>query len=880
MSSQPTLMVIDGHSLAFRAFYALPVESFVAPDGQHTNAIHGFISMFLGLLKKENPTHVAVAFDISRYSFRTRIYPEYKATRGETPAEFIGQVPLLQDALQAMGVVTLTKEDYEADDILATLARTGEESGMNVLVVSGDRDTLQLVTENTTVLYPASRGVQELKRYTPAAVMERYGVPPALYPHIAALVGETSDNLIGIDKVGEKTAVKWISQYGSLEALLEHADEITGVVGENLRAQRDRAILNRQLNHLLTDVDLGVELSHLERGSIDTQAVKEVFGRLAFRSLTERVIALAGGETEPETATKAPAAGLPQQRTVVDEELRHWLGNNLGPLGITVRSGAETVAEVGLASHSDALRVPWIPGSKDHEPLVEALAEPSRHWVFHHAKPQLRALRKAGVTLPAVNGDSALAAWLLQPAARDRSLSTLAHSFLGISIAEPRTDQLIPEESGPGVGEEAWVALSLWNTLVDALDAGSAKILMEVELPLVPILASMEDIGVAINVSALTGLSAELHAAIEQVETEAYAAIGHTVNLGSPKQLQSVLFEELGMPTTRATKTGFSTDQSAILDLQETNPHPFLDLLLEHRDKTKLKQIIDSLINSTDESGRIHTTFDQMGTSTGRLSSLDPNLQNIPVRTDIGHRIRAAFVSPPTFENLLTADYSQIEMRIMAHLSGDEGLIDAFQQGEDLHRFVGAKVFDVAPEDVDAHMRTKVKAMSYGLAYGLSAFGLAKQLRIPTSEAKDLMTEYFRRFGKVRDYLKSVVEQAKEQGYTETLFGRRRPFPDLSSPNRIVREAAERAALNAPIQGTAADIIKKAMIRIGLKMREGGLESRMILQVHDELVFEVSAGEQEALQKLVVEEMSNAAVLAVPLDVQVGIGSHWDEAAH
>ena len=881
MSTQPTLMVIDGHSLAFRAFYALPVDSFITPEGQHTNAIHGFISMFLGLLKKENPTHVAVAFDISRYSFRTRLYPEYKATRGETPPEFIGQVPLLQEALHAMGVVTLTKEDYEADDIIATLAHQGSLAGMKVLVVSGDRDTLQLVTDDITVLYPASRGVQELKRYTPSAVMERYGVPPERYPDIAALVGETSDNLIGVDKVGEKTAVKWITHYGSLDALLENADEITGVVGENLRSQRDRAVLNRQLNHLLTDIDVGVSLPELERKGIDAPAVREVFGRLAFRTLTERVLSLYGDSSEPEPEAKSTAShAVPTERTVVDEELGKWLSHNSGPLGLTIRFLPDRITEIGFASETEAIRVPVISGSRDHEPALAALSDASRHWVLHHAKPQIRALALHGVHSIVIAGDSALGAWIENPSGKDRSLPTLSHTLLGISVAQPAQDQLLPEDAGPGVGEEAWLSFALWRVLLDRLDQGSTRIAMDIELPLVGVLADMETLGVSIDTGALGSLSQELGESVLRVEEAAFEAIGHPVNLGSPKQLQTVLFEELNMPKTRATKTGFSTDQSAILDLQESNPHPFLDLLLEHRDATKLKQIVEGLMSSTDQAHRIHTTFDQMGTSTGRLSSLDPNLQNIPVRTDIGHRIRASFVASDTSEGLLTADYSQIEMRIMAHFSGDEGLIEAFRIGEDLHRFVGSRVFDVAPEDVDSAMRTKVKAMSYGLAYGLSAFGLAKQLRIPTGEAKDLMTEYFRRFGKVRDYLKSVVEQAKDRGYTETLFGRRRPFPDLASPNRIVREAAERAALNAPIQGTAADIIKKAMIRIHDGLAHQGLRSRMVLQVHDELVFEVAPGEREVLETLVVREMGDAANLAVPLEVQVGFGANWDEAAH
>jgi DNA polymerase I len=883
VNPKPTLMVIDGHSLAFRAFYALPVDSFMAPDGQHTNAIHGFISMFLGLLKKEEPTHVAVAFDVSRFSFRTRVYPEYKATRGETPSEFIGQVPLLQEALHAMGVPTLTKEDYEADDILATLATQGARAGMDVLVVSGDRDTLQLVNERVTVLYPSARGVAELKRYTPAAVIERYGVEPHQYPEIAALVGETSDNLVGVDKVGEKTAVKWIQQYGSLDNLLAHVDEITGVVGQNLRDQTDRVLRNRQLNHLLTDMDVGVTLESLERGPIDVPAVREVFGRLAFKSLTERVVALAGGEPEPETVTLEPASvvELPDERLLVDEELGHWLSlNKKAPLGLSLRTQGSSITECGVASGTEAIRVPVIEGGNDHLPLLSALDDSEFSFVSYGAKNVVKALVRQWSIAPTLAGDPSLIRWIGNPSRKSDSLESLVSEALGINIPAPQADQLLPETETVGAGVEAWLVLQAWTTVSAELDAGSQAVAAEIERPLLSILARMELEGIAVDTSALAALEERLAKTVREREAEAFAIIGHEVNLGSPKQLQTVLFEELGMPKTRATKTGFSTDASALQDLQESNPHPFLDALLAHRDATKLRQIIEGLRNAVATDGRVHTTFDQMGTSTGRLSSLDPNVQNIPIRTEIGREIRGCFIAGAGSEGLFTADYSQIEMRIMAHLSGDEALIQAFHAGEDLHRFVGAKIFEVEPENVTALMRTKVKAMSYGLAYGLSAFGLAKQLRIPTSEAKELMTEYFRRFGKVRDYLNTVVAEAKVKGYTETIFGRRRPFPDLASPNRIVREAAERAALNAPIQGTAADIIKRAMIGIDRELADKGLASRMVLQVHDELVFELAPGERDALEKLVVAQMGAAAELAVPLDVQVGFGANWDQAAH
>ena len=883
MSDKPTLMVIDGHSLAFRAFYALPVDSFQTPEGQHTNAIHGFLSMFLSLLKKENPTHVAVAFDLSRYSFRTRIYPEYKATRGETPVEFIGQVPLLQDALRAMGVTTLTKEDFEADDILATLATRGAAEGMKVLVVSGDRDTLQLVTPEVTVLYPAARGVSELKRYTPEAVVERYGVHPGQYPEIAALVGETSDNLIGIDKVGEKTAVKWITQYGSLENLLAHADEITGVVGNNLREQKDRAVLNRELNHLLTDIDIGVSLAELERAPIDVPAVKEVFGKLAFRTLTERVVALACHAEDTSSAAHEPVAAeaLPQQRVLVDEELAKWLEATQGSsLGVVMASEGGSLTEVGIASASECVRVPWTPGSKDQEPLIAAWGQTDHHWVFFHAKPQLALLRRHGIPEPVVSSDAYLSQWLLHPGAKTREFAEVVASVVGIEVPAPRQDQLLPEEIGMDIGVQASLVLRLSEELDGRLEAHTQSVLHSIELPLVPILSAMETQGIAMNKPALDGLERRLGQSVSELEAQAFSILGHEVNLGSPKQLQTVLFDELGMPKTRATKTGHTTDAAALLDLQESHPHPFLDALLQHRDATKLRQIVEGLRQATGADGRIHTTFDQTGTSTGRLSSLEPNLQNIPIRTDIGHEIRATFVAGPGTEGLLTADYSQIEMRIMAHLSEDEALIEAFAKGEDLHQFVGARIFDVEPHEVTPVMRTKVKAMSYGLAYGLSAFGLAKQLRIPTGEAKTLMTEYFRRFGRVRDYLQTVVEEAKSLGYTETLFGRRRPFPELQSPNRMVREAAERAALNAPIQGTAADIIKRAMIDITRDVNAANLNSVMVLQVHDELVFEVAPGERAQLEEIVTTRMGSAAQLSVPLEVQLGFGANWDEAAH
>ena len=912
-SEQPTLMLIDGHSLAFRAFYALPLESFKTRDGQHTNAIHGFISMLLNLLAKEKPTHLGVAFDISRFSFRTREYAEYKGTRGETPAEFIGQVPLLQDALHAMGITTITKEDFEADDILATLSHQGSAAGFKVLVVSGDRDTIQLIDNNVTLLYPSKQGVSELTRYDADKVFERYGIQPHQYPEVAALVGETSDNLPGIPKVGEKTAVKWLNEYGSLDEILRRADEIGGKVGESLREHSENAVRNRRLNHLVTDVELPVVPGDLQRNAFDLDAVRDVFGRLEFRSLLERVIKLGGGASAvdsfatpssgspaskvgretlspsltPTTPTSpealVPVAPAPRTQTLLDEELRGWLdrATDASPLGVAfvVESYASGIAGFGLATETEAAYVPFSPGHADMAPLVHWLAGPSPK-LMNGAKTHLKELAALGIPVKGVAFDTEIADWIIRPDSSKRELGELVALYLGESLATPDPNQLVPEDDELGAAGHAWLIERLTKAIRLRLDAGSLALLLEIEIPTLVTLAAMELRGVTVSHHKLAALSSELGDRAAAAATSAFGEIGREVNLASPKQLQEVLFDQLNMPKTRATKTGYTTDAAALVELQEKSPHPFLGHLLEHRDVTKLRQIVESLDTAIGSDYRIHTTYVQTGTSTGRLSSINPNLQNIPVRSADGRRIREAFEVGEGFQTLLTADYSQIEMRIMAHFSEDVGLIEAFNSGEDLHRFVGSRIYGVDPEDVTSDMRSHVKAMSYGLAYGLSAFGLAKQLKIDNGAAKKLMADYFERFGGVRDYLRSVVEDARIKGYTETLFGRRRPFPDLASPNRVLRDNAERAALNAPMQGTAADIMKIAMFGIEEDIANLDLKSRLLLQVHDELVLEVFEGEWDTVEKLVVERMENAAKLSVPLDVQVGRGHNWNEAAH
>ncbi len=896
-NQQPTLLLIDGHSLAFRAFYALSPDSFKTSDGQHTNAVHGFISMMLNILQAEKPTHLAVAFDLSRASFRTEQYPEYKGTRGETPPEFIGQTELLQEALAAMNIVTLTRENYEADDILASLADQNADRGFQVYVVSGDRDTFQLIRENTTILYPV-KGVLNLARMDDAAVYEKYAVHAKQYPDLAALVGETSDNLPGIPGVGPKTAAKWLQQYGSLQGVLDAADEITGKVGESLREHRELAVRNRRLNHLVRDLDLGLEPDALELGPVSEAKVREVFSKLQFRSLTERVLKLRGTNgsqvsgaikgAEEQRSAPAEAQAEPAETSSPFVELEtpaaqnldaaaayQWLKSHNSAVAVAFEFAESAVAAVGFATETQRIYCEQLSAE-----ILTWLADANEIKVVHGAKDVTKRLLDLGVVLRGVEYDTLLMAYLLNPIGKEFSVDDLGLEYLGISVERADPNQLIAETKTDS-SIDAWIVVNLAPLLHAKLaDSESLEVYSKIELASNDVLARMEHAGIQVNRDKLEDLFARLTGEVAAVAKECFELIGREINLSSPKQLQTVLFDELGMTGTKQLKTGFSTNAAALNELFEQTQHPFLEKLLLHREVTKIRQIVETMLKAIGADGRIHTNYVQTGTATGRLSSEGPNLQNIPIKSERGREIREAFEVGDGFETLLTADYSQIEMRIMAHLSEDEGLIEAFNTGEDLHRFVGARIFGVKPEEVTTPMRQKVKAMSYGLVYGLSEYGLAKQLRIANSEAKQLMADYFARFGGVRRYLASVVDQAKTQGFTVTTFGRRRPFDDLNSKIFQIRENARRAALNAPIQGTAADIIKLAMINIDRDIIDRGLKSRMLLQVHDELVFEIAPGELEAMREVVVNRMDTAVELSVPLDVHVGIGANWDAAGH
>jgi DNA polymerase-1 len=890
----PTLLLLDGHSLAYRAFYALREVDMSTTTGQPTNAVFGFTSMLINLMRDEQPTHIGVAFDVSRATFRREAYPEYKAGRAETPDDFRGQVELIRKVLDALRIRAMAVENYEADDVIATLAKQAEAEGMRVLICTGDRDCLQLVDDQVTVLYPR-RGVSDMTRFTPDAVQEKYGLSPDQYPDFAALRGDPSDNLPSIPGVGEKTAAKWVREYGSLTALAERVDTVKGKAGDALRENLASVLRNRQLTQLVTDVEVDVTVTDLARQQWDREQVHELFDDLQFRVLRERLfqtVAAAEPEAEEGFDVEFVRLGVDEVTQWLDEHARD--GSRVGVAfrgqwgrGTGTLTGVALSCADGAAAYVDPTRL----GPADEKALGEWLADPSVPKATHDIKGPVLALAQHNWTIAGVTSDTQLAAYLLRPDQRTFDLADLALRYLKRELRSnvEESGQLTLDggldESDDALAEVETLRATAVKDLANAFDAeleagGAASLLVDLELPLTFVLADMEAIGIATDTDALLDLQSELGGAVKAVEQDAHQLVGREFNLGSPKQLQEILFDQFGLPKTKRIKTGYTTDADSLADLYVKTEHPVLELLLRHREVARLKTVVDGLLPLVDDHGRIHTTFNQTVAATGRLSSVDPNLQNIPVRTAEGRRIRQTFVVGEGYESLMTADYSQIEMRIMAHLSHDAGLIEAFTTGEDLHTFVASRAFDISTDEVDPEMRRRIKAMSYGLAYGLSAFGLSKQLKITPEEARGQMDAYFTRFGGVRDYLRSVVEDARQTGYTETILGRRRYLSNLTSDNRNLREMAERAALNAPIQGSAADIIKVAMLGVHRSLAEQGLRSRLLLQVHDELVLEIATGEREAVEQLVRREMGNAYHLDVPLDVSVGVGRTWHDAAH
>ncbi|MFF9894131.1 DNA polymerase I [Streptomyces longispororuber] len=893
---RPRLLLMDGHSLAYRAFFALPAENFTTATGQPTNAIYGFASMLANTLRDEAPTHFAVAFDVSRKTWRSEEFAEYKANRSKTPDEFKGQVELIGELLDAMGAVRFAVDGFEADDVIATLATQAEAEGFEVLIVTGDRDSFQLITDHVTVLYP-TKGVSELTRFTPEKVQEKYGLTPSQYPDFAALRGDPSDNLPGIPGVGEKTAAKWINQFGSFAELVERADEVKGKAGQNFRDHLEAVKMNRRLTEMVRDVELPRTVADLERAPYDRKAVAMVLDTLEIRnpSLRERLLAVDPGGEESEQAPVTEGVDI-DGVVLGTGEVAPWLAEHgSAVLGLaTVDSwslGTGSVTEVALAAAGGAAA--WFDPAQldeaDEKAFAAWLADAAKPKVLNNAKAVMRVAAEHGWRVEGVTMDTALAAYLVKPGRRSFDLDALSLEYLGRELAPaaaPDGQLAFGTEDDEQAGAEALMVQA--RTILDLgaafgeklTEVGAAGLLTDVELPTSALLARLERHGIAADRAHLESMEQQFAGAVQQAVKEAHAAAGHEFNLGSPKQLQEVLFGELGLPKTKKTKTGYTTDADALAWLAAQTDNELPVIMLRHREQAKLRVTVEGLVKSIAADGRIHTTYNQTVAATGRLSSTDPNLQNIPVRTDEGRAIRRGFVVGEGFESLMTADYSQIELRVMAHLSEDEGLIEAFTSGEDLHTTVASQVFGVERSAVDAEMRRKIKAMSYGLAYGLSAFGLSQQLSIEAAEARALMDTYFERFGGVRDYLRRVVDDARATGYTETMLGRRRYLPDLNSDNRQRREMAERMALNAPIQGTAADIVKVAMLNVDRALREAELTSRMLLQVHDEIVLEIAPGEREAVEELVRREMAGAVSLRAPLDVSVGVGADWESAAH
>ena len=849
--------------MAYRAFFALPAENFTTAQGQHTNAIYGFATMLLSLLSSEKPTHVAVAFDVSRKTFRSEIFPEYKANRAKTPDEFRSQMSYLHELVTAFGITTFEVEGFEADDIIATIAKQAERENAQVFICTGDRDSFQLVNEKTTVLYP-KRGVSDLTRMTPEAVQEKYGMSPEQYPDFAALRGDPSDNLPSVPGVGEKTAAKWVVEYGSLHELIANIDKLGGKVGQSLRDSINDVIRNRELTQLVANVPLDLSIDALVWNGVDENKTNPLFEKLEFKTLKDRMkpILLKGSAKSAEPEFELFATEI-AEGVLTPEEAAAKIKQHSGDIALAYQLVDEKLHRYAIALSADDVFLV-------HSAVMGEWATDAKvSKIAHDAKSLARTNGLTGVSF-----DTSLAAYLVNPGVRSQELKDIQERWGdGSAINQSSIEQ------------ELLTSARAMFTLRDSLtrelkERNLWDLFMSMELPVADLLARMESIGIAVNRKGLDTLAAFFEGEVVRETKAAHDSVGHEFNVASPKQLQVVLFDELGLPKTKKIKTGYTTDAESLDWLHQKSGHPVLTSLLRIRETKKLGTTVEGLIAEIAKDGRIHTHFQQTVAATGRLSSTGPNLQNIPVRTEEGRKIRDCFTVGKGYVSLLTADYSQIEMRIMAHLSHDEKLLAAFASGEDLHATVAGLVFGVKASEVDPEMRRQMKAMSYGLAYGLSSYGLAVQLDISPPAAQHLMDTYFERFGGIRDYLQVVVEQARKVGYTETIMGRRRYLPDLMHDNRQRREIAERMALNAPIQGSAADIIKLAMLNVQNAIEMEKLKSRLLLQIHDELILEVVSGEEEKISGLVKREMGAAYPLKAPLDVNAGLGLTWHEAAH
>ena len=877
-------MLIDGHSLTYRAFFALPADM-ATTSGQVTNAVFGFTSMLINLLRDHKPDQLAVAFDLPEPTFRHKRFDEYKAGRTAAPDILRQQLGLVRELVDALALPVLEQPGYEADDIIATLATQGRDQGLDVIVVTGDRDAYQLVEDpHVKVLYN-KRGVSDYAFYDEAGIFERTGVYPKDYVHYAALRGDKSDNLDGVPGVGEKTAAKLINKYGGIDGIYEHIDDQTPKLRENLGTYEENVRLNLEMMPLVRDVPVEVEIEQLEIGGIDGDEVRRLFDFLEFRALYDRLTevldfdsgAAMGNIEVLESELQSPATPADASKA-----LRALpLDGVVGIAGAFAESGELSGIAVAAGPDTDVLWVPFLDDADVSAALNETIGRSDVDLCGHDVKETLRQLFNYDVELPGLAFDTALAGYLIDPAESDYPLNGLLTRYASMELPE---SEPVPEgqlDFGENTVSEALIAArhALGTAKVvppmrESMDElGLTKLNSTIEVPLIRVLAKMEHLGVGVDLAELTQMRDDLTAECERLRAATIEAAGEDFNINSTKQLREILFDKLGLTPQKKTKTGYSTDAATLEKLRDD--HPMVDLLLQYREVEKLRSTYgEGLVAEVGPGDRIRATFNQTVARTGRLSSDKPNLHNIPVRSERGRNFRRAFVAGPG-KTLLIADYNQIELRCIAHLAEDPGLVGAFEAGDDIHTATASRVFDVEPGDVTLEQRSKAKMVSYGLAYGMEAYGLGQRLGIPTGEAQVILDAYFEAFPAVRNYMDDTVAEARQRGYTETLFGRRRKIPELSSSNFRIRQAGERQAMNAGIQGLAADIFKVALVELDKALDDQDLASEVILQVHDEVVLEVPDGELDAARKLVVDVMANAFDLRVPLDVNLADGPTW-----
>jgi DNA polymerase-1 len=860
----PTLALIDGNSIAYRAFYALP-EDLATKSGQVTNAVFGFTRMLIRLLKDFHPDGIAVAWDVSRQTFRTESYPEYKATRSAAPDHFRSQLPLIDEVLETLQITQLRMEGYEADDLIATLTKLAIDEGWEVLIVTGDRDAFQLVGGPVRVVY-TRRGISDTVIADEGWVEERYGISPSQYVDYAALRGDTSDNLPGVPGVGEKTASRLVADHGTLDGIYMALDELTPKLRENLAANRDQVFLNQELMTLVEDLDVGVVVEDFHTREWDRKLVKELFDSLEFHSMwgdLEEALPSATGEAEvlevDSRLMTSPSeiAELARQPNLV----AGLVTDAEEPFGLAIATGP-----------GEAVVVPF----DDAGPILDAMESGALSVTGHDLKDLTRALLDLEHDVARLEMDSALAAYIINPSQRAYDLEALAERWLDVELSSPDEDAAagtLPFDTGPDLEAEGR-RIEAVRRLAERMRAELAErdeieLFEEFELPLVPVLARMEHAGIGVDRAYLEGMGADLRERLATLDARVQELAGEPFNVNSTDQLRYILFEKLELPVVKKTSTGKpSTDASVLKKID----HPLIEALLEYRELEKLRSTyVDGYLPLVDVDGRIHTRFNQMAATTGRLSSDRPNLQNIPVRSESGRTIRRAFVAGDGAQ-FLVADYSQIELRVLAHMSGDPFLIEAFRTGVDVHGATAARVWGLSEAEVTREQRNTAKMINFGLLYGMEAFGLADRLGISRDEARDHIDAYFSQFVKVKEYMSSMVTVARNQGYTTTLFGRRRYLPELKSDNFRIRQMGERMALNAPVQGTSADIIKKAMIELDASIREQSMGSTLVLQIHDELILECPNDEIEVAEKLVVSTMEGVVQLDVPLEVEVATG--------